>query len=76
MFHSMTKLTDGTLLVIGGRSSPACVFDTVVSIHCDDLALESASYSTKIVASMPLPTWRHSEAIIDIEGVFILKSFE
>ncbi|XP_055948688.1 uncharacterized protein LOC129981742 isoform X2 [Argiope bruennichi] len=69
MFHSMTKLSNGTLVVIGGRSSPASIFNSIVSIHCDNLEPESASYSAETVALMPLPTWRHSESVIDIDGV-------
>ncbi|CAL1270570.1 unnamed protein product [Larinioides sclopetarius] len=69
MFHSMTKLTDGTLVVIGGRSSPATIFNTVVSIHCDDMSQECASYTAETVTHMPLPTWRHSQSLIHIDGV-------
>lgn len=78
MFHSMTALSNGSLVILGGRSSPTNVFDKVVQIQCDNMIASNAensfshakqfSFTIEQKTKMPLPTWRHSASLLEIEG--------
>lgn len=71
MFHSMTPLSSGNLVVLGGRSSPTNVFNKVVHIQCENMFssnTEQLSFTIEKKTDMPLPTWRHSASLLEVEG--------
>ncbi|GFS32152.1 hypothetical protein NPIL_396311 [Nephila pilipes] len=72
MFHTMSKLSNNSLIIVGGRSSPKKIFSSVVSVNCENV-IESQrpmdSFIAKKVTDMPLPTWRHSACIVLIAGI-------
>ncbi|KAG8199400.1 hypothetical protein JTE90_000268 [Oedothorax gibbosus] len=79
MFHSMVILSSGSLVTLGGRSSPTNVYDKVVEIQCknipssnnsnEDTLQEEISFSVKERAIMAPCTWRQSASVIEVAGI-------
>ncbi|GIX71200.1 tRNA wybutosine-synthesizing protein 4 [Caerostris darwini] len=72
MFHTMTRLPNETLIVIGGRSSPAHIYNDVISVNVDYMLQQDPpihKYSTEYKTSLPFPIFRHSACLVLHEGV-------
>ncbi|GIY74787.1 tRNA wybutosine-synthesizing protein 4 [Caerostris extrusa] len=72
MFHTMTRLPNETLIVIGGRSSPARIYNDVISVNVDYMLQQDPpihKYSTEYKTSLPFPIFRHSACLVLHEGV-------
>ncbi|XP_059822995.1 tRNA wybutosine-synthesizing protein 4 isoform X1 [Hypanus sabinus] len=65
MFHSMTALSDGRCIIIGGRTSPLKPVTSVLCLRCDtgNGGISNVSLSLKAIecsGTMPSPRWRHT----------------
>lgn len=82
MFHSMTRLSNDVVVIIGGRSSPKEIFGDILILKChnfkdlanDDDFPDCHNFSSSDInkLSMPMPTWRHSASLINVEGISFL----
>lgn len=83
MFHSMTRLSNDAVVIIGGRSSPKEIFGDILVLKChnfkdltkNDNFADYHNFSSSDVnkLSMPVPTWRHSASLINVEGIYFLQ---
>ncbi|XP_054713034.1 tRNA wybutosine-synthesizing protein 4-like [Uloborus diversus] len=72
MFHTMTRLSDGEIVIIGGRSCPRKVYNKVVSVLFNDGDLLEPSKilaTVKLRCMLPFLVWRHSASSVNINGV-------
>lgn len=77
IFHTMTKLSSSSVVIIGGRSSPKKGFEDILVLRnccfteANNVLFEKYCLGPELEIQnfqMPDPTWRHSASLINIGG--------